>query len=121
MIINLKSNDIKLNNQNVYLKDKGTPGILLVHADWCGHCKHFMPQYLELSKYFGNSFRCYAIEASHLIDSISKHMKIEYFPTIKFVDQNGKIIGTFPSDEERSVQNILKHVCNVYHHCIRYH
>ena len=120
-IVNLNYKNFKVINKDVYINNKGTPGMLLIHANFCGHCVRFMPKYKELAKYLGTSFKCYAIESEDMNDSLSKSLEVQYFPTIKFIDQNGKIMGTFPSEQERSVENLLKYICKVYHHCVKYH
>lgn len=120
-VVNLKGNDFKLSGKDVYINRKGVPGMIFVHSLNCGHCVKFTPKYAELCKYLGDGFKCFAIEASDLNEGLSKGLGVEYFPTLKFVDQNGKVIGTFPSDQERSLPNILKYICNVYHHCVKNH
>ena len=35
--------------------DNHKPMILLIHADWCGHCKQLMPQWDDMSKQIDNN------------------------------------------------------------------
>ena len=51
--------------------------------------------------------------------TLSKSLQVQGFPTIKFFDQNGKIIGNY--NKNRDKQTIIEHICKVYHHCINYH
>lgn len=126
-VISLKSNDFSVNsNKEVYIKNSsiaGTPGILLVHASWCGHCVRFKPLFKELSVRLGNNFKCAEIENSHLEgnDLLRSSLGIKYFPTLKFFDQNGKIIGTYDDSNGRDLVDIMKYICDMYHHCIMYH
>jgi thiol-disulfide isomerase/thioredoxin len=124
-VINLKSSNFQKNHQGIYIKNgiSNTPGILLVWAVWCGHCRHFKPKYEELARKLGNNFQTVAIEHSELekMPSLSNDLEVKYFPTIKFFDQHGKIISTYPDGEDREIPTILKHICKTYHHCIKYH
>jgi thiol-disulfide isomerase/thioredoxin len=125
-IINLKSSDFQKYKNSVYINNNSiskTPGILLVWATWCGHCTRFKPIYQELARKLGNDFQTAAIEHSELqkSPSLSSDLDVQYFPTIKFFDQHGKIIATYPDGEERDIPTILKHICKTYHHCIMHH
>lgn len=126
-VISLKSKDFSVNsNKEVYIKNSsitGVPGILLVHASWCGHCVRFKPVFKELAARLGNNFKCAEIENANLEgnDSLRSGLQIKYFPTLKFFDQNGKIIGTYDDSNGRELVDIMKYICDMYHHCIMYH
>jgi len=124
----LTINNFKVINSSVFINPqimKGNPGILLVHATWCGHCKHFMPTYQEIAAQLnkaGDSFACLAIESEELKENngaVSKTLNIEGFPTMFWVAQDGKVLGQYKGN--RDVNTILTNVCDVYHHCIQYH
>jgi protein disulfide-isomerase len=115
----LKSNDFKINGENVSIINGKGPGLLLIHAKWCGHCVKFMPIYKKLSERLGNDFQCSAIEESYLNSELSQNLKVEGFPTLKFYDQNNRIIGNYTGNRKES--DILTEICKVYHHCIEYH
>ena len=51
--------------------------------------------------------------------AVSNALNIEGFPTLNWVDQNGKVLGQYKGD--RDPNSILTQVCDVYHHCIQYH
>lgn len=121
-IENIGPNEFYTKDGKLYLKNQnGVPGMLLIWAHWCGHCQRFKPTYTTLSQQLGNSFRTVAIEESELKKSpeLSKALEFQYFPTIKFFDQNGMILGSYEGN--RDIPSILKHICEVYHHCIAYH
>jgi thiol-disulfide isomerase/thioredoxin len=120
----LVSSDFKVTKDGVYIHPKitkGNPGMLLIHANWCGHCQRFKPTFNELCKQLGNDFPCTSIEDSNLEDdSLKKALNFQGYPTIKFFDQNGKIIGDY-NKGDRSKRALLDHICDLYHHCITYH
>lgn len=124
-ITNLKDSHFTIKKDGVYINHPGsigTPGMLFIWANFCSHCHTFIPRYKKIAKYLGDEFKCMAIENGQLKDNkLSDALEIKHFPTIKFFDQNGKIIGTYPSNEPREIDPILKYVCNVYHHCTMYH
>lgn len=125
-ITNLKSSHFLIKKDGLYVNHPvtvGTPGMLLIWSDWCPHCHTFIPVYKKISKYLGDEFKCMAVENTQFKDNagLSSALEFQYFPTIKFFDQNGKIIGTYPSNQKREIEPIMKYVCDVYHHCTLYH
>jgi len=123
---NLQSSSVKLVGNDVYVTDnsiKGSPGILLIWAHWCGACHGFIPTYKKLCEKIGKEFMCTAIEQGELKQSLSvmNALDIKYFPTIKFFDQNGRIVNIYPSDAPRTINDILDYICKFYHHCIIHH
>ncbi len=119
----ITSNNFMVKGNVLYIDSNITdkkPGMLLIWAEWCGHCQRFKPTFSKLQKELGSSFPLLSIEDTDLSDdNIKSLLNFRGFPTIKFFDQHGKIIGDYSGD--RSESSILKHVCNVYHHCIGYH
>ena len=120
-IQNLSSSNFNITNNNLYIKSTNTPGMLLIWASWCGHCHNFLPIYKKICRRLGQDFTCAAIEHSELKEnkSLSSALDFKYFPTIKFFDQYGKIIGDY--DGERDELSILDSICKMFHHCINYH
>jgi len=125
---NLEINHFKITVDGVYIDNRVTrnePGILLIHATWCGHCKRFAPVYKDICKKLnrnGTVFPCVAIESEELKKdngSLSNALSVEGFPTIKFFDQYGKIIGDY--NGKRDMDEILGNICKVYHHCVTTH
>ncbi len=63
-------------------------GMILFKMSWCHHCKDFLPIYQEISAYLDKIYDFYSVEPDdYLVDKF----KLKYFPTLKFVDKNGKI------------------------------
>jgi thiol-disulfide isomerase/thioredoxin len=122
-IISLKSSDFFIHNGKVHIKRMNSPGMLLIWSNSCPHCHTFIDNiYIELSKQIGSNFKCTAIENSELKNQgLSQALDFEYFPTLKFFDQHGKIIGGYPKNKSRSKSDILSYICEVYNHCVSYH
>lgn len=114
----ITKNNFQINNNQVTIKNIQKPGMLFVHADWCGHCTRFMPIFKEISSQIGNDFTFLAIESKNLDDKTSRALEVKYFPTIKFFNQNGQVIGTYPENQARTKRDILDYICKVYHKCI---
>lgn len=124
-IINLRGNQlVKKEDGSVYVKGVAAqPGMLLVWATWCPHCTSFQPTFKDIAASLGDDFTCAAVEESqlrHVDSTIQSALMSNGFPSIKFFDQKGKIIGTYdaPSRDKRSV---MSYICKVYHHCVQYH
>lgn len=125
-VINLTSKDVILKNGSVYVnhkKTKGVPGMLLIHANYCHHCTSFKGTYEQLAKKLGNEFHCVAIENDEIRkggDALATALDFRYFPTLKFYDHSGKIIGTYPESQQRDIDLIMKYICKMYHYCTSY-
>jgi thiol-disulfide isomerase/thioredoxin len=120
---NLKHQDFSVGQNKVRITNipQKTPGMLLIWADWCPHCHSFLPIFEGLAKQLGTEFTCAAIENTQLQDnpSLSKALDFSGFPTLKFFDQTGTIVGTY--EGQRKTGDILEYICKMYHHCIIYH
>jgi thiol-disulfide isomerase/thioredoxin len=96
---------------------KGKPGLLFIHASWCPHCTRFIPTYKSLCNKLNSGrlkFPCLAIESEQLKNNIglAKTLQIRGFPTLKFFDQNGKILGNYEGNrDENSLLNAVKEIC----------
>lgn len=124
---NLTTEHFKINGSEVHVHNPhGNPGLLLIHASWCGHCKRFVPTFQSMCKRLnqknGNDFPCLAIEDEALNQDdgkLASALNVAGFPTLKFFDQNGKIIGDYNGSREEG--DLLNTICDVYHHCITKH
>lgn len=124
---NLTISDLKIQNGKVYVNSdllNNNPGILLLFAEWCGHCHHFIPTFQELSEQLNQNntnFACLAIESGELNKNpeITTALDFQGFPTMKFVDQNGMILGDY--NGSRDMKSLQDTICKVYHHCISEH
>ena len=56
-------------------------GFLLIYSKYCGHCRHFAPNYIKLSELFHNELFFYALGSN---SNFGKVFKIVGYPTILF-------------------------------------
>jgi thiol-disulfide isomerase/thioredoxin len=116
----LKASDFTIKGSEVYVnKCENNPGMLLIWGDFCSHCHRFASTFNEIADSIGQDFCCTSIESEELNDQLSSALNFQGFPTIKFFDQSGKLIGDY--NKERNKETILNEICQVYHHCITKH
>lgn len=60
--------------------EQTSPILILFHADWCPHCKDFMPEWQKLTKMLDGKLMCGDVESKSPI--MAAH-KIGGFPTIR--------------------------------------
>ena len=84
------------------------PTLILFHADWCGHCQHFMPIFDKfggsINKSKLNIIKFNADKDKKYIDSF----KINGFPTLLLNDPKNKRFITYNGD--RSMNDLVKFV-----------
>jgi protein disulfide-isomerase len=118
----LTANDFLTNGKDLYVNPKltkGKPGMLLIWWKSCGHCKRFVPIFNDLANSIGTQFACTSIESEELKahPDLAKALNFQGFPTIKFINAKGKIIGEY--DGPRDAQSILDYSCKVYDYCMK--
>jgi thiol-disulfide isomerase/thioredoxin len=95
------------NNKN---NDKNSKGIVLMlfHADWCGHCKDFMPIWETATKTLNNSkttngktLMLDQVESEN--KEVMKKYNIKGYPTIKCINDKG-VVREFKG--ERTVEGL---------------
>lgn len=120
MPIELNSSSFVLSGGSLRLKNTtGEPGMLLIHADWCGHCQTFKPIYAKLDSILngnGTSFPLFMIEDKNITKNVAVALNFRGYPTLKFVDQHGAMIQDYQGS--RDVQSLLDTICKVYHKCM---
>ena len=75
----------------------GKKALVLFYAEWCGHCKTFMPQWDEISKEINKSesgvtllkIECGDASNNEKHAEIMKKYSIGGYPTIFFFDESG--------------------------------
>ena len=73
--------------------------ILIFHADWCGHCKRFLPVFNEASKYkiISNNWKLLKIPCTKY-PSICNAFSIDGYPTIKIYKDSQELKGVSPRE-----------------------
>lgn len=98
----------------------GEPGMLLIHAEWCGHCKRFLPIYQQLNQKLNHTrvaFPLFSIEDKSITPELSTSLDFQGYPTLKFVDKHGFLIEEYNGD--RDMGSLLNKICEMYHKCVK--
>ena len=91
-----------------YVKDNEYV-ISIFHADWCGHCKRFLPIFDEASKYkiINNKWKFLKISCSKYA-SLCSSFSIDGYPTIKTFKNSKEINRSPPRELENFLEFLLK-------------
>ena len=84
--------------------------IAIFHADWCGHCKRFLPIFDEVSKYLiiSQTWKLLKIPCSKY-EKICDSFNVEGYPTIKLFKDSQEIKDLFvPREKETFLEFLLK-------------
>jgi thiol-disulfide isomerase/thioredoxin len=103
--------DIREENQLDELQKRIAEGpltLVLVYADWCGHCQSFKPKMEELEKCQGRSVQTARIRDDMFPKSTLSNTKIEGYPTLMLVKKNGEA-ASFKSDSGSITNAIPDH------------
>ena len=90
-------------------------GLVLFYADWCGHCKSFMPQWDELSTEIDGKggdikimkVNCGEPTKNSVHKGLMEKFDIKGYPTIKKIDSSGTVTEY---EGERSKSKILEYL-----------
>lgn len=113
MIKEIKDSNILKRGYSHYIDRKGG-GILIVKADWCGHCRKALPELEQVSRLTGNMFPVYKLDADTNKRSV-KSLGVMGYPTIFFIEEDGKISRRY--EKERNARTIIDEVCSVMRKC----
>jgi thiol-disulfide isomerase/thioredoxin len=106
--------DIKEDSQLSELEKRIKEGpltLVLVYADWCGHCQKFKPTMEQLENIPERSIQTARIRDDMFPKSALSSAKIEGYPTLMLVDKTGKV-ENFKS-ENGNVTNAIPDHTNV--------
>ena len=91
---------------------KGPVTIMLVYADWCGHCHHFMPHFDKAANQSGRSIQAVKVNdtmMSAVNDAIksknhnAKSINVEGYPSVMLVGQDGNEISQIEPVKDTAV------------------
>jgi thiol-disulfide isomerase/thioredoxin len=91
------------------------PCVLFCKADWCGFCTKAKPEIAEAARRMGSVVPVYVIDADKQ-EKIVSGLGVRGFPTIFYVDQNGR---KQEYDGDRTGRAISEWVCNKVGSCMR--
>ena len=74
--------DIETNNHDYVLNGR-SPTLVLFHTSWCGHCKHFMPQFEEVAEYVSKPVQLARIDCDEEYELCLKH-GVTAYPMLKY-------------------------------------
>jgi len=97
----------------------GSITIILVYADWCGHCHHIMPHFDAASKTPGRTIQSVKVNDTMLdlvnqsinqeINQNAKPFKVKGYPSILLVDQNGnKVSDVNPVKDTKVLSEVMR-------------
>jgi hypothetical protein len=111
---------VKLNYDPKMKNPKG-PCVVVIHANWCGHCKTLMPKFEndivtsdDFSKELDGLLSLGSIEETDYDNDVTKKIfgNVDGYPTIRYIhfDQDGKSTESFdlPPNIPREPINIIK-------------
>ena len=122
------------------MKNPKGPCVVVIHANWCGHCKTLMPKFEndivtsdEFSKELDGLLSLGSIEEADYDNDVTKEIfgNVDGYPTIRYIhfDQGGKSRESFdlPPNTPREPINIIEwingevknHVVKVKNHVVK--
>jgi protein disulfide-isomerase A6 len=115
-VIELTPKDFDKNGKIIHKKQGGKMGLISFTAPWCGHCRSLKKPYSETAKIMGGSFPMFNVDCEKYKD-LGQKMKIQGFPTIKYVNREGTIGQDYISG--RSIDEFLEDICKKSQQCRR--
>ena len=98
---------IQLNKENFKkeVAESDNLWLILFYAPWCGHCKHFHPEFEKVAKVTKGLFKIGAVNCEDEKD-LAKKYKIDGYPTVLFFGENKE--KTEEYEGERQAEQVLE-------------
>lgn len=109
--------DIKSFNQMSSLKNvlkKNSVIMVLVYADWCGHCQRFKPEWKSLENLPSRNVPMVSIRDDMFNASpLNTMMKVEGYPTVAVINTDQNIAVNVPNREKETLSKLLSNSRNL--------
>lgn len=115
-VIELNPSDFK-GNKIIHKASLNKMGMIAYMANWCGHCQRMSPVFDEVASTMGSSFPLFYIDAEKHASFVSNTLKINSFPTIRYIDNTGSPYKDFNGVRETS--SMISDICKESHVCKR--
>lgn len=79
-------------NNNNSLTEEDKCVLVLFHAEWCGHCKNFMPTWNEAKTSLQSSDVVLKDFEADTNKEVMKENQVSSFPTLKLFKKNGEVV-----------------------------
>ena len=102
--IEVTINDFKYDNGNFYLKNNKKKGLIVIYAPWCGYCNMLAPIWSKFAKEYKNEYTIKALNVENKRagnKKMAEQLGVQGFPTIKYIDESGKIGKTYEGDRSK--------------------
>jgi thiol-disulfide isomerase/thioredoxin len=88
---------------------KGSLGMVMFGASWCGYCKKAYPEFSKASEMLGDSFNMMYVDCEKF-PKFGKAFNIKSYPTISYFSANGALTKKYEEERhhEDFVADILK-------------
>lgn len=97
---------------------QGPLTLVLIYADWCGHCHELMPHWDRAANSSGRNIQAVKINDSVLslanetirknVNQSAPEINVEGYPTIRMLDQNGETLTDIePTKDTKTLSRIM--------------
>ena len=112
-VIELTNKDFIMKNNELILKNKNfknVDGLIAFYAPWCGHCQNMRDMWSDLAIQFKFKFSIGAVNCENKKNvSLTMRANIEQYPTIKYVDSNGRLYNI---DKLNTKDDFIAFICS---------